>query len=125
MLAGGLQLDKMAGAVSEAVLIAEIQQRVQAITARANELAALQKTFASAASKNLAAAKSIRLENLRAAITAATGIIESLNKVKGDLAADPAASEEQKGISTKIDRALKSVQDARNALELLGVPISL
>lgn len=112
------ELDEMAAVVSERVLIDDAQQRLQAIASRANALAKLQKDLEGATTKNLKAARSIRLENLHAAISLATNVVESLNKVRGDLGED---KDEEKDAKTKIDKVVKAVQDARNLMEGLSL----
>jgi len=110
------QLDDLAASVSEGILIDDSQQRLRAIASRANELAKFKKVLVDESTRNLASARSIRLDNLRAGIGVATDLVESLNKVKSDLA----ESEEGENAGTKIDKAIKSVQDARAVMEGLG-----
>jgi len=112
------RLDGMAAEVSENLLIEDAQQRLKAIASRANDLARFQKTLAGEASRNVSAARSIRLENLQAAIAVATDVVASLTKVRDDL---DESNEGERNTKTKIDRAIKSVQDARNLIENLSL----
>lgn len=111
------EMDDIALRTHEALLLANIQDRVSAIAQRSAELASLAKRFAAQAEANEQAAKTLRLEKATAVVKSLTESIAAMKELKAQLEQAPADDDALTALARQLGKALQSLQDIRAAVE--------
>ena len=106
------ELDEIAGETAKGLMLGSIDDRLKSIRAASVEYAKLTKQFETQAGAASAAAGSIRLDRIRRVTTSLTDSINAVKELRTGL-----TEGEDDELATRLDRAMKSLQDFRNSIE--------
>lgn len=101
------QLDEIASKAVDDIFITTTQEAISRIAGRTAELSKHTKTVIAVVEEAERAAKSIRLETATKVINSATIVVRDLADLKNAVR----GSADEQALATKIDRAVKSIQD--------------
>jgi hypothetical protein len=114
------EMDRIARACHDALLLEAIQQRVAAIMGRTAELAVLRKKFDSQTAANQQAAASIRLEKARKVVESTTAAVAAMLDLKKDLdrAIDAGVADvDLTALARQVGALVERLQALRSAVE--------
>ncbi len=111
------EMDTIARAAHDGLLLDAITSRVAAIMAQTAELAGLTKKVQGQIAADQQAAKSIQLEKAQKVVSSVTDTVDALKDLKAQLENQPLTEEGLDDLAKKLGKAVQVLQDLRDAVE--------